>query len=1129
MEFNSTTTSHVGNYDVPQLSSDKSTKSEESYSSQATDDYNNSSFEKASYEADSFESGDSHSGDTYQPVDHGIKSKYASQNLSEARRESKFEPDNIETTPIVINDKYILKKIIGNGSFSKVWYGTESTTGRDFAVKVMKSYKSDNSIDAQRRQKVLMNEIKILLYLQQSLYKNISRFVDWFEHSEKLYLITPLMRGGTLLDRITKAKPYSEKFVSGVIFEITNNLKKLHENGIIHRDIKPSNVMYESNTIHSSLHIIDFGLSVLNNDCVTGTKIVGSPAYISPEILRNREYTVAGDVWSLGVILYILLAGSPPFHGKSRNELFIMTDAVFGCISNAAKDLLRRMLHIDPTLRISTAEILEHRWIKHDMFLSETPIYETFTRLQEYTKQRRYKANENACIWGSDNRIFHNSLDNSMSIVNTMPASVSNIQHNMEYGNSHIVAKAFAIKYNPPTVVLQYVHNTEPEHLKTFDMVLSGIHRGSEKDGIVYQILWRLQKKFGPFYEFDKGQIRNLVEKLLNYTPVISGYKSCIDKVSNNLDFSNRIEVQDDKYHNSNNTTKKDKNISLSMPVMYGLKFNPPAIALQYFDENAKIKLPRSIIIRIPNLARTSNVQFVFQNVLQSMRTRFLLSNVDCDLIDKKQLLHLIQKLIDNSPDLKENVLNENKSVDTNNGTDTNQMKPIHMKYSFQSHPTAMTLVPLNTDVQTGAGTDLSPFVAQLRRIKESLCIRRIQKWWRKLWNVRRRGRQFINLCKEKFQYLEQQIIHNRSSMEDKLNIHLDKLSNEIKMLHLNSTEQCNEILKKKMDKNNNKVNDVIQVQKQLKDELSKTLLQNVENISHKMNDQMNKIFIELSLKLNETMGKKFEDIQNSFEDFITTSTVKSPILATNAANVEAKLNTDIKNDELSSKFVKEYLKKELSEISESMERQNNVAIKELRDLNEKTTNDFLEMESRWKAVESVTQNLNHQSKDIKLQIKTLKNDLKDVPAAAIKLVNALDDSHNVKLNSALNNSANIKQNETNNVKETRESKDYPIVKDTSSFVKVIATGQQTVPNLMTTVQVKPQTSATEIPLGLKSSVQSSFPLLRKHTFGITDEITSMISTISKLSAASKRAQHDHHKRMNLLMNSKTILKPNSF
>ncbi|KAK6131322.1 hypothetical protein DH2020_034925 [Rehmannia glutinosa] len=272
------------------------------------------------------------------------------------------------TGPTILNKPYVdittmydLDRELGRGQFGITYLCTEKSTGLKYACKSISKRKlvTDKDITDVRR------EIIILQHLTGQ--PNIVEFKGAYEDKKNLHLVMELCSGGELFDRITAKGSYSEKEAARIGRQIVNVVHVCHFMGVMHRDLKPENFLMVSRDDSSPLKATDFGLSVFIETGKVYKDIVGSAYYVAPEVLR-RNYGKEIDVWSAGVILYILLSGFPPFWaGKS-------SIVSWPSISNGAKDLIKRMLTIDPKRRITAADALEHPWLKKDGEASDRPI-----------------------------------------------------------------------------------------------------------------------------------------------------------------------------------------------------------------------------------------------------------------------------------------------------------------------------------------------------------------------------------------------------------------------------------------------------------------------------------------------------------------------------------------------------------------------------------------------------------------------------------------------------------------------------------------------------------------------------------------------------------------------------------
>ncbi|XP_061176559.1 ribosomal protein S6 kinase 2 alpha-like [Saccostrea echinata] len=261
------------------------------------------------------------------------------------------------------SDEYETKEDIGIGSYSVCKRCIHKGSGQQFAVKIMDKEKRDPS-----------EEVEILLRFGH--HPNIISLRDVFDNGNKVYMVTELMQGGELLDKILRQRFFSEREASAVLQIVAKTVEYLHANGVVHRDLKPSNILYADNSgSPDSLRICDFGFAkqlradngLLMTPCYTAN-------FVAPEVLKRQGYDAACDIWSLGVLLYTMLAGHTPFANgpnDTPNDIlsrigegkFTLAGGNWDSVSAAAKDLVQKMLHVDPGSRLSATQVLNHPWV----------------------------------------------------------------------------------------------------------------------------------------------------------------------------------------------------------------------------------------------------------------------------------------------------------------------------------------------------------------------------------------------------------------------------------------------------------------------------------------------------------------------------------------------------------------------------------------------------------------------------------------------------------------------------------------------------------------------------------------------------------------------------------------------
>ncbi|CAH9054095.1 unnamed protein product [Cuscuta epithymum] len=266
--------------------------------------------------------------------------------------------------------KYELGEEVGRGHFGytcRAKFKKGELKGQDVAVKVIPKAKMTTAIAIED----VRREVTILRAL--TGHNNLVQFYDAYEDSENVYIIMELCEGGELLDRIlARGGKYTEDDAKAVLIQILNVVAFCHLQGVVHRDLKPENFLFTSKDENAVLKAIDFGLSDFVKPDERLNDIVGSAYYVAPEVL-HRSYSTEADVWSIGVIAYILMCGSRPFWARTESGIFravLKADPSFEeqpwpTLSYEAKDFVKRLLNKDPRKRMTAAQALCHPWIKN--------------------------------------------------------------------------------------------------------------------------------------------------------------------------------------------------------------------------------------------------------------------------------------------------------------------------------------------------------------------------------------------------------------------------------------------------------------------------------------------------------------------------------------------------------------------------------------------------------------------------------------------------------------------------------------------------------------------------------------------------------------------------------------------
>lgn len=298
------------------------------------------------------------------------------------------------------------------GKFSTVYLGKSRTEGTKVAIKVLNKQDDDFNVVS------IKQEVDILRAVR---HPNIIRLYDVFDEAERFAMVMEYVDGGELFDKIVEKGAYSEQDASRIMSQIFSAVEYLHSKGIVHRDLKPENLLCGSDET-SGLHvyIADFGLSKICSENVILATACGTPGYVAPEVLQNdgtgKGYSNEVDMWSCGVILYILLCGFPPFYEEAMPDLFAQIldgrydypSPYWDAISASAKDLINHLLVVNPRDRLTASQARAHPFIAGTA-ASPMPIEHFQEKMAEWNAKRRLKAAVRAVMFANAAGLLHES------------------------------------------------------------------------------------------------------------------------------------------------------------------------------------------------------------------------------------------------------------------------------------------------------------------------------------------------------------------------------------------------------------------------------------------------------------------------------------------------------------------------------------------------------------------------------------------------------------------------------------------------------------------------------------------------------------------------------------------------
>jgi serine/threonine protein kinase len=376
---------------------------------------------------------------------------------------------------------YKIGRSIGHGAFGKVNIALHVLSGHIVAIKSFNKIKKTFPLNK------IYYEIKLLKKLRN--HKNIIKYFEHFENEKHFFIVMENIAGGNLLNAINKMSKFTEPMAKNIFKQLIETIKYLHNIGIVHRDIKPDNILME---LDNTIKLCDFGVSKEVKEGQLLTDSCGTPAFVAPEILKDSPYNpFMADIWSSGVVLYAMVTGFFPFRGVNQTELHrnILTGS-FPKLKDASyelKDLLNRILEVNPNKRINIDDILKHPWLNSDDII-----------------------NKNICIFTRAEKIIYGKLK-----IDYRKSNKENILENFTYHN------------------METDYEEENQNIKTISFIKTP-----------YNSLRPRDDEEDLFY--DDVNIENSIMKFL---PKV-GEMSRLYEVHNNFDFDQEFIIAEKEYNN---------------------------------------------------------------------------------------------------------------------------------------------------------------------------------------------------------------------------------------------------------------------------------------------------------------------------------------------------------------------------------------------------------------------------------------------------------------------------------------------------------------------------------------------------------------------------------------------------
>ena len=323
-----------------------------------------------------------------------------------------------------INKEYKFMDALGSGAFGEVRLAKHIESDELRAIKCIPRVELESS---EKRKNMLLNEYYLLKQVDHS---HIVKIYELWQDEVYYYIITEYLEGGEIYKSISKRKKFTEVDCAQITKQVLLALNYWHKMNIVHRDLKPENILFETKKLDSHIKLVDFGFAV-SFDPTKGMKdVLGTPLFIAPEIISEKKYNSKADIWSLGIVVYYLICGYPPFDGEDRTQLFSriksgkfsFSGKIWKWVSQDCQDFILWCLSKDYRTRLSAEKLLKHPWIVDTpkTKIEEELIESSLKNLGNYSLQNKFQQGiVHFLTYTTSQKEEVNKLSNIFKIIDT--------------------------------------------------------------------------------------------------------------------------------------------------------------------------------------------------------------------------------------------------------------------------------------------------------------------------------------------------------------------------------------------------------------------------------------------------------------------------------------------------------------------------------------------------------------------------------------------------------------------------------------------------------------------------------------------------------------------------------------